>query len=453
MRTKKYDLIVIGAGSGLDVADAAANNYGWKVALIEKGPLGGTCLNRGCIPSKIIIHAADVVETILSAHKFGVQAKVERIDFERVTRRASDFVDKDSRQIEEAIKKERKIDLYKADAEFVGPRVLKVGDKTIEGARVLVAAGARPFIPPIVGLDRVDYLTSTEALRVTRQPKSMIIIGGGYIAAELGNFYGTLGTKVTIIQRGPLLIGREDGDVARTFTELFSKKYNVMLNRDVKKAEKRGGTYRVTVAKKDGGGETVEGDALFVAVGIKPNSDLLKLDKAGVKITERGRIKVNEYLETTAENVWALGDIVGRAPFKHGANWEAKHVFWNIKGEKRYAVDYSVMPHAIFTSPQIAGVGLTEEQAKEKGIDYEVRRHEYKQTGMGRALGEEDGFVKFIVDPKQKKILGCHILGPDASVLIHEVVVAMKAAGGAISAIKNSIHIHPALSEVVQRAL
>lgn len=453
MPSKRYDLIVIGAGSGLDVADAAMRNYGWRAALVENGPLGGTCLNRGCIPSKIIIHAADVVETIQNAHKFGVRAKLEGIDFERVTRRASDFVDADSREIEEAIKKEGKIDLYKTDAEFIGERTLKVGGDTISGERVLIAAGARPSVPPIEGLDRVNYLTSTEALRVTRQPKSMIILGGGYIAAELGNFYGTLGTKVTIIQRGPLLINREDGDVARAFTELFSKKFSVLLNSYAKKAEKKGSTYYVTVAAKNGGTQTVEGDALFVAVGIKPNSDSLALNKTGVEVNERGHIKVNEYMETSAKNVWALGDIVGRAPFKHGANWEAKYVYWNIRGEKKFAVDYSAMPRAIFTSPQIASVGLTEEQSKEKGIEYEVRRHEYRQTGMGKALEEKDGFVKFIVDANQKKILGCHILGPDASVLIHEVVVAMKAAGGYISAIKNSIHIHPALNEVVQRAL
>lgn len=450
---KNYDLIVIGAGSGLDVADAAAVNYGWKVALVEKGPLGGTCLNRGCIPSKIIIHAADVAEIIREAWKFGIKAEIKEIDFAAVTRRASLFVDHESKQIDEAIKKEGKIALYKNDAEFIAPRTLKVGNETISGERILIAAGARSFIPPIFGLDKVDYLTSTEALRVTVQPKSMIIVGGGYIAAELGHFYGALGTEITIIQRGTLLINREDGDVAKKFTEVFSKKYKVLLDSAAKKVEKKGNVYTVTVVNSKKEEKVITAEALLIAVGIKPNSDLLKLEKTDVKVNARGNIEVNEFMETTAADIWALGDIVGKAPFKHGANFEAKHVFWNIKGDKKYAVDYLVMPHAIFTSPQIAGVGLTEAQAREKGIEYAVRRSEYKNSGMGKALEEEDGFVKFIISPKQKKILGCHILGPDAATLIHEVIVAMKAAAGDISAIKNSIHIHPALSEVILRAL
>ena len=230
------------------------------------------------------------------------------------------------------------------------------------------------------------------------------------------------------------------------------KKYKVYLESDVQNVTKKGKLYSITL-RKGNTAQVVKAEALLITAGITPNSDLLKVEKTGVKINERGYIAVNEYMETSVPGIWALGDIVGKAPFKHGANFEAKHVFWNLRGNKKYAVDYSVMPHAIFTSPQIAGVGLTEEQAKEQGIAYEVRRGDYKTSGMGKAIEENDGFVKFIVDKKHDKILGCHILGPEASILIHEVIVAMAGAGGSISAIKNSIHIHPALSEVVQRAL
>ena len=453
-KTKHYDLIVIGAGSGLDVAVAAAQNYDWKVAMIEKGPMGGTCLNRGCIPSKIIIHPADLAETIKNASKFGIQAEIKKIDFSSIINRSNSHVDEESEMIERNLKESKILDLYKTKGEFVDSKTIAVGKEKITGDKILIAAGARPFIPPIEGLDKINYLTSTEALRLEKQPKSMVIIGGGYIASELGHFYGALGTKITVIQKGERLVDREDIDISKKFTEVFSKKYEVFLNSEVKSVkEKKDGTKIVTFEGAGGKEGTVEAEEVLIAVGIQPNTDTLGLENTKVETNERGYIKVSDFMETAQKDVFALGDIVGKAPFKHGANWEAQHVFSNLRGERKYPVSYLAMPHAIFSSPRVAGVGLTEQQAKEKNLSYEVRTHEYKDTGMGIALGEEDGFVKFIIDPKKDKILGCHILGPNASILIEEVVVVMKVAGGDIAAIKNSIHIHPALSEVVQRAL
>ena len=437
----------------MNVANFARSNYGWKVALVENGPLGGTCLNRGCIPSKIVIHAADVAEEIKSAEKFGIKAKIESIDFAAVTNRASRMVDEDSANIEQGIRETEGIDLYKAEGSFVDEHTIKVGDEEISGDRILISSGARPFIPPIDGIDEVDYMTSTEALRQTKQPQSLIVIGGGYIAAELGHFYGALGTKVTIIEMSPLLISREDGDISREFTRIFSEKYNVVLGVKAKKiSQKPDGIKVVTIEIAEGREENIEAEALLVAVGIKPNTDLLKAEKAGIETDNRGNIKVDEYMRTNKPHIWALGDITGVAPFRHAANWQAQYVRQNIKGEQRFKVDHSVMPHAIFSSPQVAGVGLTEEQAKEKGIKYKVSRYDYKNTGMGFAMAEVDGFVKFVLDETGDKILGCHILGPQASTLIHEVIPIM-AAGGTADVIRNSIHIHPSLSEVVRRAL
>lgn len=445
---KKYDLVVVGSGSGLDVASAAAQNLGWKVALIEHGPLGGTCLNRGCIPSKMVIHSADVAETIKTSRKFGIKATIESIDFKAVTDRANNSVDADSQEIRKSIKQSKILDLYQDTGYFTGPKRLRIGNQEIEGEKILIAAGAENFIPPVEGLSEVDYWTSTEALRATKQPKSLVIIGGGYIAAELGHFYGALGTEITVIQRSEPLIKNEDIDVAKKFTEVFSKKYNVLLNTDIKRIEQ---SRKRKVIHLDNG-KKIEAEALLVATGLKPNTDILKIENTEVEVDERGYIKVNQFMETTQENTWALGDIVGKYPFKHAANFEAQHVFVNMTGRHKHAIDYSVMPHAIFSSPQVAGVGLTEQEAKEKGVEYEVRRSEYKNTGMGEAIGEEDGFVKFLIEPEEEKILGCHILGPEAATLIHEVIVVMNT-GLPASAISNAIHIHPALSEVVQRAL
>ncbi len=443
---QSFDLIVIGAGSGLDVAVEAANR-GMKTAIIEEGPLGGTCLNRGCIPSKMVIHSADVAEEIKRAHLFGLRASLTGINFKEVTSRASHTVDEDSGAIERALRAGKNPALFKSRAKFIAPYTLQAGKETIKGKKIVIAAGARPFIPPIPGLDTVSYLTSTEALRLTKLPKSMIILGGGYIGAEMGHFYAALGCKVSIIQRGPLMIPREDKDIAETFTRIWKQKYGALCNCNTLRVEKKGKHIAVHTDKG-----TLTAEKLLVATGVKPNSDTLEAAKTGVKVNERGFITVNKYLETSARNIWAFGDIAGVYLFKHSANLEAEYVLNNLMRKKK-AVDYYPMPHAIFTNPQVAGVGMTEQEAQQRKIPYAIGRYDYKNTGMGAAIEEREGFVKFIVHKKSKEILGCHILGPDASTLIHEVVVAMKADGRkALDILRSAVHVHPALSEVVQRA-
>jgi mycothione reductase len=454
MKPTLYDLIVIGAGSGLDVAVAAATNLEWKVALIEKGPLGGTCLNRGCIPSKMIIHAADIAETIRNAGRFGIHATIDSIDFAAVTNRANSHVDAEAADIEESFKEQNQLDLYKETAYFTAPKTLRVGNREIRGRRILIAAGARPYVPLIEGLDGVAYWTSTEALRQTTQPRSLIIVGGGYVCAELGHFYGALGTEVTIVHRAERLLLREDRDISKAFTRIFSGKYRVLLEHAVTGVrQERDGTKLVTVEDLQGNRETLQADALLIAAGLQSNGDLLRLENTGVETDERGYIRVNELLETTEENVWAIGDIIGKAQYKHAANKEAQHVFWNMTSDHSHPMDYEVMPRAIFTSPQIAAVGPTEQEAEAMGIDYQVLTFDYLSTAMGLALDARDCFVKILIAPEESRIIACHILGPDASTLIHEVIVVMAAMNGDMAAIIIATHIHPALSEVIQRAL
>ena len=447
---QSFDLIVIGAGSGLNISSAAAEK-GLKVAVVEKGPMGGTCLNRGCIPSKIIIHSADVAETIKKSKLFGINSKITSVDFKKITGRASNIVDKDAREIEEAIIEDKNTTLFKIEARFVAERTLRVGKETIKGDKVIIAAGTRPSIPNIEGLKDVDFITSDEALRLRKQPKVMTILGGGYIAAELAHFYGALGTKINIIQRGNYLIPNEDEDVSKKFTEIFDKKYNVLTGFQATKVMKKGKKFVITVQNSKSSKKLIS-DVLLVATGRTPNTDILDVKKGNVEINEKGFIKTNEYLETTAKNVWALGDIVGKFLFKHSANLEAQYVYINAILNKKIKVDYNAMPHAIFSSPQIAGVGLREQDLKGKNINYGVGRYNYIDSGMGIALQDNDGFVKIFADRKTRKILGCHILGTDASTLIHEVVVAMKN-NLSVDAISSSVHVHPALSEVVQRAV
>ena len=445
----KFDLIVIGAGAGLNVAVEAAER-GLKTAIIEKGPMGGTCLNRGCIPSKIMIHSAEVAETIKNADSFGFKVKSVSMKFKKITDRANNSVDADAKSIEKSLKSGNNPILFKGKAQFVDKKTIQVNGKQITAEKIVIAIGARPFVPPIEGLNKVPYMTSTEALRQTKFPKSMIIIGGGYIGVELGQFYGALGCDITVIQRGDLLIPREDRDVANLFTNIWKKRYRILTDSSAVKVEKRRGKIVVYVNKGKKTKKLVA-EKLLVATGIKPNTDLLDIEKSGVKITERGFIKVNKFMETNVKGTWALGDVAGVYFFRHSAKLEADYVLNNVLGKKK-AVDYHPMPHAIFTDPQIAGVGLTIQEARKSGKKFTVGKYFYKDTGMGEAIGEKHGFVKFIVNPKTKQILGCHIIGPHASILLHEVTIAMKCGQNALDLLRKTVHVHPALNEVVNRA-
>ncbi len=447
---QEFDLIVIGSGSGLDVANAAAQ-HGMKVAVIEKGRMGGTCLNRGCIPSKLLIHSADVAEVIKSAGLFGIKVDGFTVDFESIVSRSSRIVDSDSDGIKSAFSQIDNPKLFSEQCRFVGEKTIVVGNETIKADKVLIASGTRPAIPKIEGLEGSGFLTSDEALRMTKQPRVLTIIGGGFIAAELAHFYGALGTKINIIQHRSLLIPHEDQEVAEKFTELFSKKYNVYLGYDTERVSKQNGMFHTRARNSSGKTIDLESDQLLVATGRVPNSDTLDLGKTGVKADEKGFITVDKYLETSVKGIFALGDAVGRYLFKHSANHEAQYAFNNITHpDKKVAVDYTAMPHAIFSWPQVAGVGYTEQELKKDKIDYDRAVYQYINTAMGQAIEDRDGFVKFLVS-KKGEILGCHIIGSDASILIHEVLVAMRLGAG-IDSIARTVHIHPALSEVVSRA-
>jgi len=445
---KAFDLIVIGAGSGLNLAVEAAQ-HGIKTAIIEEGPLGGTCLNRGCIPSKMILHSADVADTIRNSTLFGINSTL-KINFKKVTERATKLVDFESKEIEKNLLLNKKPVLFKGRAKFIGPKAVMVNGEEIIGNKFVIAIGTRTLIPPIQGLDKVLYLTSTEALRLTTLPKSMIIIGGGYIGAELGYFYASMGCKITILQRNQFLIPNADAEVAELFTKIWKKRYNIITGVEVNKVEKSG--KNIAVYYNGSNSKKVMAEKILLATGRKPNTDWLDLNKCGVKLSKWGYVIVNPFMETNVRNIWALGDAAGVYQFKHSANLEAETVLNNILNTKK-PINYYPMPWAIFTNPQVAGVGLTEQEAIDARKDIVVGRYFYKDTGMGSALEEKDGFVKLIVERKTKEILGCHIIGPHASILIHEVVVAMKADKlKALDLLRNTVHVHPALSEVVQRA-
>jgi len=455
---------VIGAGSGLDVANAAYQ-HGLRVALLEKDRLGGTCLNNGCIPSKLLIHSADIAETIKRAELFGIKVDGYNVEFEKIVQRVNSITNSDSDGIRNALEGIDNPKLYLKGCKFIGPKMITMlGDEDqgiITAEKILIAAGARPRIPNIKGLEGTGYLTSDEALRLKKQPNTLTIIGGGYIACELAHFFGALGTKINIIQSKKVLIPNEDEEVSQKFTQIFSKKYNIYVDYETEYISREKDTNHSNefhvVAKRHDSRKSLElvSDQLLIAAGRIPNSDTLDLEKTGVSVNEKGYINTDRFLETDVNGIFALGDIIGRYLFKHNANHEAQYASNNIlHPDKKIPVNYAAMSHAIFSSPQVAGVGITEQELKKEGIEYQKSVYSYFNTGMGHALEDRDGFVKFLADKIKGRILGCHIIGTDASILIHEVLVAMRAEdnGGAIDNITRTVHIHPALSEVVARA-
>jgi dihydrolipoamide dehydrogenase len=449
---EKYDVLVIGSGSGMIVAANAVAN-GLKTALVEHGRMGGTCINRGCVPSKILICPADVVSMIQEANQLGINASVSSISYTEIMNRMHQLVDDDVERQAKAVEKDSNIKWYKTTGEFISDYTMKIGGETIKADKIFIVSGARPAAPPVKGLDKIDYLTSDTVLNLNTQPESMIIIGGGYIAAEYGHFFSSMGTKVTIIQRAPRIVPNEEPEVSELLKEEMSKRTEIITNHEAVEVKETSGLKTVT-AKNRENGQTREfsAQALLVAAGREPNSDLLKLDKTGVKLDDRGYVKVNESLETSKKNIWAFGDAIGKEMFKHVANLEAQVAWHNAHSDHKAKMDYHAAPHAVFSHPQIASVGFTESEARRQGYKILVGRAFYKDTAMGAAMGSPKGFVKVILERKTGKILGGHIIGPQASILIQEIVDAMAVGDGTLVPIVRAMHIHPAMTEVVQTA-
>jgi len=445
-----YDVLVIGGGTGNNVAAAAAD-AGLDTALVEKGPLGGTCLNRGCNPSKMVIQAATAANHVREAERFHVDASLDGVDFAAVVDEMDETLSGLAAGMEDSYREKEHLTLYKDEAVFVDERTVEVGGERVSGEKVVVAAGSRPLVPPIDGLDTVDYLTSTEALYLRDQPDSLVVLGGGYIAVELGYFFESLGTDVKIIEMMDTLVPREDEALAETFTEIASQRHEVYTGHRATAVEAGGDSVTVYAETEDGSEVAVAGEELLVALGRTPNTDTLNVEAAGIETDDRGFIETDEYLETSAENVWAQGDIAGNQLFKHSGDYETQRTIENVVHDGDAPVDYSAMPHAIFTEPQMSGVGKTEGELREAGTEYVVGRQSLPETPMGRAKKLDHGFVKVLAAP-DGEILGCHMLGYEASTMIHEVVVAMRSAGGTVADVTGVIHAHPTLNKAVQYA-
>ncbi len=438
---KQYDIIVIGSGGGSKIS-TPASELGYKCAIIEKWKWGGTCLNRGCIPSKMLIHPANISMAIREANKLGIKANIKSIDFKNIIKRINSTVGKDSRSIPKWYDKKKNLDYYHGHATFISDKVIEVNGKKITAKKIFIATGAKPSIPPIPGLKGTPYMTSTEALRNTKLPKKLIVLGGGYIAAELGHAYSALGSDVHFLVRGEL-IAREDNDIKKEFSKNFCTNHKVHFV-NTKAVEYKNKEFIITTSKGK-----IKGDGLLIATGVKPNTDNLGLENTKIK-TNRGFIKVNKHLETSVKNVYALGDCVGNFMFRHSVNFEGEYLFNNLK--KKTPIKYPPMPHAVFSHPEIGAVGMTEEQLIEKKIPYYKGINRYENSAMGMARMPDHGLVKLLFHKKTEKLLGAHIIGEEASNMIHQLIYAITFKATKSDLLK-MIYIHPALPEIVKNAV
>jgi dihydrolipoamide dehydrogenase len=458
MAMEEYDAVVVGSGSAMNVVEALIrDNPKIKVAVIDKDEPGGICLTRGCIPSKILLYPAELLRTIERAGEFGISVDVRRVDFKAVMARMRRIIDADIDAIRRGLSGSKNIDYYHAPAEFVSPYTMKVDGKTIKGKMFLLGAGSKTVIPRVEGLEAAGYLTSDTVLRLTELPESLGVIGAGYIAAEYGHFFATMGCKVTIVGRNPRFIADEEPEVSALAKRELGRRIKILTNHEVTKVHRKGGGVGkvLTVRDRESGRVfTIEVSEVLVAAGRGPTTDILHPEKAGIKTDERGWLVVNEYLETSQPNVWALGDATGRHLFKHKANYDSQVVYFNAVLKRRVAADYHAVPRAIFTDPEIAAVGMGEAEAvKRNGAErVMVGFYRYEDTAKGEAMNVHDYFVKIVADGETSAILGAHVVGPHASVLIQEIVAAMYTQSRSASSIYQAMHIHPALSEVVERA-
>ena len=453
-KARKYDVIVVGSGAGASIVDSALRQN-MQVALVDRGPLGGTCLNVGCIPSKMIIFPADRVMEIQEAGKLGIEASIQRVDFAAIMERMRRVVSGDREHIRESIGQTRNLDFYEMEGRFIDGNTLQVGETRIRGNKIFLASGARSLIPPIEGIEEIDYLTNESALELTERPTSMVIIGGGYIGVEFGHFFSAMGTDVTIVGRNGRLVPEEEPEISDLLKGSMSERMPVHTRTEVIEARRDGNGY-VVVGRDRHTGEVREfpTEQVLIAAGRKSNADLLQVEKAGIETGPRGYIRANEFLETNVPHIWAFGDAIGKHMFRHTANREAVHAWHNAThGEHghKIPVDYRAIPHAVFSYPQIASVGLTEEQALGE-YDILVGEARYLDVAKGIAMMETDGFAKAVIEKESGKILGFHIIGPYAPILIQEVVNAM-ALEGAVREATAGIHIHPALPELIVSTL
>jgi mycothione reductase len=451
-----HDLLIIGTGSGNSIIGPEHDDL--DIAIVERDVFGGTCLNRGCIPSKMYVYPADLAELARSGPALGVDTRFHGVDWPAIRDRVFGRIDPIAAGGEAYRKGLDNVTVYEGSGRFAGERELVVtdvlgNDEKVTADQVVLAAGARVAIPDAPGLRDVPYHTSDTIMRIDALPRHLIVIGAGYIAAELSHVFGALGSKVTILARGETMLRFEDDDIRMRFTEMYRRRFDVRCSAQVLAARMVGNEIELDVSV-DGEHQTVSGDMLLVATGRLPNGDDLGVTNAGVALDTHGFVVTDEHLRTTAPGVWAIGDICNPSMLKHAANADARVVAHNLMHpDDLRTIDRRFIPHAVFGHPQVASVGATERALSSVDVPITVALRHYGAAAYGWAMEDDESFCKLIAHRETRQLLGAHIIGQHASTLLQQLVQGMTFGLTVDQMARGQYYIHPALSEVVEQAL
>lgn len=457
MANKKYDVVVIGSGPGGYVAAIRCAQLGLQTAIVERyNTLGGTCLNVGCIPSKALLDSSEHYHQ--AVHQFeehGIKMSNLKVDFKQMVNRKRGVVEQTTKGIDFLMKK-NKIDVFTGHGSFKDKNTITIDDgkeqTVIETANTIIATGSKPASLPFIEIDKKRVITSTEALELAAIPKTMVVIGGGVIGMEMSSVYARLGTKVTVVEYLDRIIPGMDAALGKELLKVMKRHLKVDFNLSHKVVGVKANAKSVTVTAENKKGETVNynADYCLVSIGRKPYTNNLGLENIGVELDERGRIPTNEHLQTNVDGIFAIGDVVKGAMLAHKAEEEGVFVAETIAGQKPH-INYNLIPGVVYTWPEVAGVGYTEEQLKEKGITYKTGSFPFKASGRARASMDTDGFIKVLADKTTDEILGVHMIGPRIADLIAEAVVAMEYRASAED-ISRMSHAHPTFTEAMKEA-
>lgn len=442
-----FDIAILGAGSGNMIVNRKFADK--SVAIIEANRFGGTCLNVGCVPTKMFTFTADLAASIAEASKFGLDAELRGVDWSAIVSRIFTRIDSNADAAEQFRRDNPNVTVFSERARFTGPRRLELASgRQIAADQVVIATGARPIVPAELAGENV--YTSDDIMRIEKFPRRLVIVGGGFIAVEFAHIFASLGSNVTVVARGDRLLRHHDSAISATFTDIVTKRWDVRLNTLVHSLESVSDGVTVTLDS----GDRIDADAVLVALGRRHNSDDLGLDDAGVSTHLDGRIAVDDYQRTSAQGVWALGDVCAPMQLKHVANHEARVVAHNLLNpDAPIASDHRFVPSGVFTHPQIASVGLTSEQAADAGIDVAEAAFDYKDTAFGWATEDAPGFCKVIADRSTGRLIGAHVMGIHATTVIQPLIQGMAFGTPPRDIARKQMWIHPAMAEVVENAL
>lgn len=449
------DVAVLGGGPGGYVAAIRAAQLGHSVAVVEREDLGGICVKWGCIPTKALLRSAELYETFQNAEEYGLTVKEVGYDFKKVIQRSRRVSKKQIKGVEYLFKKNN-IEYIKGSGKFTDAHTLEVdlteGDEkaTVEAEHIIVATGARPGQIPGVEIDGEKVISSKEAMNLDEQPESLIVMGAGAIGVEFAYFYNAFGTEVTVVEMMDSLVPVEDEEISNELGKAFKKAgIDVKISTKVESVKTTKNGVEVTVSK-DGEEETLKADKALMAIGVQGNVENIGLKDLGVEI-EKGHIVADEYYKTNVDGVYAIGDVIGPPWLAHVASKEGVICVEGFSGKNPVTLDYDLIPGCTYCQPQIASIGLTEQEAKDQGYDVKVGKYQFRPNGKAVASGETEGFVKMVIDNKYGEILGTHIIGAEATELIAEVGVA-KSLEATWKELHNTVHAHPTLSEVIEEA-